>query len=357
MWSTASRCCSDRSASAACASSPARSRSKSCRWARAVCRPAISWCTTRPTARWRSCSRRSSPGRSRGRGACCTATPRRGRRGKCTPRRRPRASGASPPTSGRCCAARGRGPLHRERESRLKPRLGPAALALLLAAGTAFVPADGRWTPAAPLPQPMQELSAAALHGRIYVAGGIDRSDHASAAAFRYDPTAHRWARIADLPAPRHHMPLAVVGDTLYAVGGLTGETFVPENTLWLYREDANRWEPRAPLPAPRGASGAAAVSGKLIVVGGWGRNRRLVQAAAIYDPAVDRWRDGAAIPTPRAHLAAAAARPSRTRRRRARRTRLRNRRRTHSGVRADRRRRRVRALTCRRSRPSRVTP
>src|SRR5207237_672009 len=140
---------------------------------------------------------------------------------KCTPKRRPRASPASPPTSGRCCAARGRGPLHRERESRLKPRLGPAALALLLAAGSAFVPADGRWSPAARLPQPMQELSAA--------------------------------------------------------------------------------------TPALRGASGAAAVSGKLIVVGGWGLNRRLVPATAIYDPAVDRWRDGAAIPTPRDHLAAAA--------------------------------------------------
>src|SRR5256886_2367668 len=98
------------------------------------------------------------------------------------------------------------------------------------------------------------------------------RNNHASAAAYRYDPTANRWERIADLPAPRHHMPLAVVGDTLYAVGGLTGESFVPENTLWLYREDANRWEPRAALPAPRGASGAAAVSGKLIVVGGWGQ-------------------------------------------------------------------------------------
>jgi hypothetical protein len=87
----------------------------------------------------------------------------------------------------------------------------------------------------------MQELSAAVLHGRIYVAGGIDGANHASAAAFRYDPAANRWERIADLPAPRHHMPLAVVGDTLYAAGGLSGATFVPETTLWLYREAANR--------------------------------------------------------------------------------------------------------------------
>ena len=113
-------------------------------------------------------------------------------------------------------------------------------------------PVKQGWSAAAALPQPMQELSAAVLHGRIYVAGGIDGANHASAAAFRYDPAANRWERIADLPAPRHHMPLAVVGDTLYAAGGLSGATFVPETTLWLYREAANRWEPRAPLPAPR---------------------------------------------------------------------------------------------------------
>src|SRR5881296_1091175 len=151
------------------------------------------------------------------------------------------------------------------------------------------------------------ELSAAALDGKIYVAGGIDRSNHPTAAAFRYDPATNRWERIADLPAPRHHMPLAVAGDTLYAVGGLSGQSFIPERTLWAYREDVNRWEARAPLPAPRGASGAAAVDGRLVVVGGWGAGRRLVDSTAIYDPAANRWRNAAPIPTPRDHLAAAA--------------------------------------------------
>src|SRR5690349_1711354 len=153
----------------------------------------------------------------------------------------------------------------------------------------------------------MQELSAAVLHGRIYVAGGIDGTNHASAAAFRYDPSTNRWERIADLPAPRHHMPLAATGDTLYAVGGLAEQRFVPVNTLWLYREQENRWEPRAPLPAPRGASGVGAVEGKLIVVGGWGAGRRLVERTAIYDPATDSWQEAAPIPTPRDHLSAAA--------------------------------------------------
>ena len=84
-------------------------------------------------------------------------------------------------------------------------------------------------------------------------------------------------------------MPLTVAGDTLYAVGGLSGQSFVPESTLWAYREDLNRWEARAPLPSPRGASGAAAVRDRLVVVGGWGPGRRLVDSTAIYDPAANR--------------------------------------------------------------------
>jgi N-acetylneuraminic acid mutarotase len=178
---------------------------------------------------------------------------------------------------------------------------------LLVIAATLAQGGAGHWSSDPPLPEPIQELSAAVLHGRIYVAGGIDGTGRATAAAFRYDPLTSRWERIANLPAPRHHMPLAVVSDTLYAVGGLAGQSFVPVNTLWLYREGENRWEPRAPLPAARGASGVGTVGGKLIVVGGWGVGRRLLKEIAIYDPTSDVWHDGAAIPTPRDHLTAAA--------------------------------------------------
>ncbi len=45
-----------------------------------------------------------------------------------------------------------------------------------------------------------------------------------------------------------------------------------------------------------------------LVVVGGWGAGRQLLRVTAIYDPATDRWRDAAPIPTPRDHLTAAVA-------------------------------------------------
>lgn len=167
-------------------------------------------------------------------------------------------------------------------------------------------PPDG-WTRGPALPEPVQELHAAVLGGRIYVAGGSRRGNAVSAAVYRLDPAAGSWQRVADLPAPRHHMPLAAVGDSLYAIGGLGPTGFDAVGTLWLYHEAAGRWVERAPLPEPRGASAAAVGDGRIIVVGGFGVDRRLLDSIAVYDPRTGRWRHGAPIPTPRDHLAAAA--------------------------------------------------
>ena len=122
-------------------------------------------------------------------------------------------------------------------------------------AGPANVEALEQWTEAAAIPEPLQELHAAVLHGRIYIAGGFDADDATSTAAYRYDTVGDRWAPIRDLPQARHHMPLAVAADSLYAVGGLGPSGFGPVSTLWLYDEANDRWLDRAPLPEPRGAS------------------------------------------------------------------------------------------------------
>src|SRR3989475_1245302 len=202
-----------------------------------------------------------------------------------------------------------RTPPSRRGSSRRRSSSGKYVRPALPALAACALAASGSPGPPGPrCPEPTQETPAGVLHGRIYRAGGIDRADHATAAAYRYEPAANRWERIADLPAPRHHMPLAVAADTLYAVGGLAETSFVPEPNLWIYREDRNRWESRAPLPEPRGASGVGVVNGTLVVVGGWGMGRVLLESTAIYDPATNRWKHAAPIPTPRDHLTAAAA-------------------------------------------------
>ncbi|MGH7568295.1 MAG: Kelch repeat-containing protein [Gemmatimonadales bacterium] len=180
-------------------------------------------------------------------------------------------------------------------------------LALLLVACSGLAEADPRWSTAAPIPERIQEMHAAVLHGKIYLAGGFDSTDAPTRVAYRYDPAGNAWERIADIPAARHHMPLATVGDTLYAVGGLSGMTFNGESNLWVYRADLNAWQPRASLPVGRGASAVGVVNGELIVVGGMGPTRAHVDSTAIYDPATNTWRHAAPIPTLRDHLTAQA--------------------------------------------------
>src|SRR2546426_12081461 len=85
-------------------------------------------------------------------------------------------------------------------------------LPLLL--GLSVLEGDGGWSAAAPLPEPIQELSAAGVPGKIYVAGGVDPARQATAPTFRYNPPANHWERLATLPGPRHHLPLAAPHST-----------------------------------------------------------------------------------------------------------------------------------------------
>ncbi len=164
---------------------------------------------------------------------------------------------------------------------------------------------DGAWTTAARLPEPLQELSAATLKGRIYTVGGINTRNEATKLIYRYDPATDRWDKLRDLPDYRHHMPLVVLNDTLIAIGGYAPPTFTPVRSVLAYDETHDMWIGRALLPEPRGASAAAVVDGKIVLVGGTGRDGKHVDSIAIYDPVTDTWRHGAPIPTPRDHLTA----------------------------------------------------
>ena len=64
------------------------------------------------------------------------------------------------------------------------------------------------WARAAPMPTSRSELAAAALAGRIYVAGGI--AQWGTTAAFEaYDPATDRWEELPPLPEAVHHLAAA----------------------------------------------------------------------------------------------------------------------------------------------------
>ena len=159
------------------------------------------------------------------------------------------------------------------------------------------------WMRAAPMPTARSEMAAAALDGRIYVAGGI--AQWGTTAAFEaYDAALDRWEELPPLPEPGHHLAAAATDDRIYVTGGYTNLLFSEiTDRAWAYDAGARTWARIADLPAPRAAHGMAAIEGKLYVVGGVGPDS---EDLWLYDPASDRWEAArAALPTQREHLTA----------------------------------------------------
>jgi hypothetical protein len=169
--------------------------------------------------------------------------------------------------------------------------------------------ATAPWRCEAPSPATVQELDAAVLNGRVYMAGGFETIGSIVTTLRVFEPDTGRWCEGPPLPAPRHHMSLVALDGDLYALGGMQTLAFEPLDTAWVLRAGSDAWEPIAPLPTPRAAGTAGAIDGRIHMVAGEGAGPDcdVLAPTFTYDPATDTWRDdGAPIPTPREHVAGA---------------------------------------------------
>lgn len=146
------------------------------------------------------------------------------------------------------------------------------------------------------------EVAAAVVDGSLYVAGGFVPGG-VTAAVEIYDPEADRWSRAPDLPIPVHHAAGVAWRGTFVVLGGFTTGAFSgASDRAFVLRDGA--WAELPRMRRARGAGGAAVVGDSIVVVGGQD-GARLIQASEVFDGV--RWRDVAAIPTPRDHLAVVA--------------------------------------------------
>jgi N-acetylneuraminic acid mutarotase len=157
----------------------------------------------------------------------------------------------------------------------------------------------GQWRELSPLPEGRARFGMASLDGKIYIAGGAASGAEAIASASAYDPTADSWQPIPDLPAPRAGHALIAADGKLYAVGGETGAVDV-------YDVAERRWTRTAGAGAlARYGAAAAEHAGRLYLIGG----RIGDQASArvdVLDPGDGQWRQGPDLPAARTGLAAA---------------------------------------------------
>ena len=165
---------------------------------------------------------------------------------------------------------------------------------LFVGAGTSnrvfsYDPAADAWTDVAPSTffhggTP----AAAALDGRIYVAGGTGGGMVGNEVDV-YDPAANTWTTLAPMGCARNHTAGGVIGGRLYVAGGRPGN----QSCLEAYDPAANTWTPRASMPTGRSGVAGGVVGNCLYVFGGEGNAadpNGIFHEVEAYDPATDEW-------------------------------------------------------------------
>jgi N-acetylneuraminic acid mutarotase len=140
---------------------------------------------------------------------------------------------------------------------------------------SSYDPGDGTWRTHAPLPERRDHMAAAALGGRLYVAGGRDVSLRAHTASLVvYDPERDEWSALAPMPTSRAGVAAAVMHERLFVIGGEGNPDHASGvfEAVEAYAPERDAWEVLAPLPTRRHGTGAATVGGMIVVPQGGDR-------------------------------------------------------------------------------------
>jgi hypothetical protein len=205
---------------------------------------------------------------------------------------------------------------------KIAPRPGAATLwrgvLVALALGTA-VPvlaqrtpgqAPDGWTPlqaSAGAPHERHENAFVAVDSQLYLLGGRGLKP-----LDIYDPASASWRTGAPPPLEIHHFQAVAHGGLLYVLGAFTGgyPGEQPLDHVLVYDPAADRWSEGAQIPAHRrrGSAGVAVHAGRIYLVGG---NTRGHYAGYVpwldeFDPATGQWRELADAPHARDHFHAA---------------------------------------------------
>lgn len=157
----------------------------------------------------------------------------------------------------------------------------------------AFALRGDRWE-LPPMPEVRAAAGAAAIDGKIYVAGGVG-PDGLAKNTLVFDTSAGAWSEAPGVPTPREHLGVATDGSRLFVTGGR------PPNTdrLEAFDPATGEWERLADMPTARGGLAAAGTANGLIVAAG-GEAEATFPEVEAYDLAEGKWVRLEDLPTPR---------------------------------------------------------
>ncbi len=180
-------------------------------------------------------------------------------------------------------------------------------------------PGEGEWQTLPSLEPAAADMLVAVSEDAIWTVGGmvLGLFDEVIDVLGRYDLHRHEWSTsqdsaLAPLPDGRRQSAGCVLGDRLYVIGGLdrsqeAGGLVAAAGTM-IYDITANTWSDGAPLPEARyqGAAVCDAARNRIVVLGGIGDDLDgdFVGDAQLdvlaYDPAADAWSPAGTLPEQR---------------------------------------------------------
>ena len=166
------------------------------------------------------------------------------------------------------------------------------------------------WELSSDSPYATQQVGAAVLQNRIWVAGGLTGPASATAKTQFYDPTVGAWGQGPNLPVPLHHAMMVTYRNTVWVIGGFEPQGGDVEGTVSArvlhLDQDQDYWVEGPPLHHARAAGAAVVVGNEVVVVGGRtaGSSPAEVAPTEVFDGT--SWHDAAGIPVTGDHVAAA---------------------------------------------------
>ncbi len=141
-------------------------------------------------------------------------------------------------------------------------------------AGIYAVSATGAVATIGHLPIGLRYPAAAALDGKVIIAGGENSDSVPVTDAFSFDPTTHAVTRLPDLPVPTDHTAGAVLNGRFYIIAGLRRGEFTDAIISWAPGE--TRWQNAGHLPQALADLDAAPLGNGIAVIGGRGVSGRV---------------------------------------------------------------------------------
>jgi hypothetical protein len=122
-------------------------------------------------------------------------------------------------------------------------------------------------------PLAVQQVGAAVLDGRIWVAGGLTGPESATTRTEFHDPTIDVWSPGQALPVPLHHAMMVSYRNTVWVIGGFEPQgsdvSGVASARVLHLNQAQDSWIDGPELDHGRAAGAAAVVGNKIVVVGG----------------------------------------------------------------------------------------